>query len=138
MPGNKGPDAPSHMCPQVAEVIGAILSNPSVSENKIVEVVAETDAPLVSLEEQLAALPVTGLTQAERVEKQRQEEEEEAKREQERREAGEQQGGMGSGCDLRLPTGVFSELSGSLEVLGTRRDEQRQISDRIPSNAESL
>jgi hypothetical protein len=70
-------------------VIGAILSNPDVAENKIVEVVAETSAPRVDLREQLAALPVTGLTQAERREKQRREEEEAERKEQERREAGE-------------------------------------------------
>lgn len=73
-------------------MIGAILSNPDVAENKIVEVVAETTAPLVDLREQLAALPVTGLTQAERLEKQRREEEEAERKEQERREAGERDG----------------------------------------------
>lgn len=50
----------------MAELIAAAVADPSLAENKCVEVVAETTAPLVSYEELLAQSAVE-ITQEERI-----------------------------------------------------------------------
>lgn len=45
---------------QVAELIASIVKNPDISKDKIVEVVAETTAPLRPIRELLEEIPASG------------------------------------------------------------------------------
>ena len=76
---------------QVAELIASILSNPDVSENKVIEAVATTEAPLRPIPDLLAALPTVGPTQAQRLQEARSQAKEAALREAEREAALEEQ-----------------------------------------------
>ena len=51
---------------QVAELVAAAIADPSLAENKCLEVVAETTAPLVSYEELLGQIPVE-ITQEDKI-----------------------------------------------------------------------
>eukprot|EP00271_Cylindrocystis_brebissonii_P009285 TRINITY_DN23_c0_g1_i2.p1 TRINITY_DN23_c0_g1~~TRINITY_DN23_c0_g1_i2.p1 ORF type:complete len:935 (-),score=345.12 TRINITY_DN23_c0_g1_i2:1871-4675(-) len=114
---------------QIAELIGSILDNPALSENKVVEAVAETNAPERPIEDMLAELPVVGLTQEQRLAVARQQAEKEAlaleAQEQKEAEAAAAEEARAKSAELRAAAAQLEK-----ELQAARQEEEARASEK--------